>query len=81
VLPSFYKLVKKSIGSTGFSFVPLDSPMFVVSVTLFTFLQAIQVCMQDSREGTVVQQAVLMSASMHAFVLSDKVNHFASPPV
>ena len=33
-------LKKKDIGGIGFRFVPLDSPMFVVSVTLFTFLQA-----------------------------------------
>jgi hypothetical protein len=31
----FISLLKKSIGGTGFRFVPLDSPMLVVSVILF----------------------------------------------
>jgi len=36
VLPDFHKLLKKSTEGTGFRFVPLDSPMFVVSVTSVT---------------------------------------------
>jgi hypothetical protein len=44
--------------------------MFVVSVTLFTFLQAMEVRMLDPREGTVAQPAVMTFDSMLAFVLS-----------
>jgi len=33
LLPDFYKLVKKRIGGIGFRFIPLESPMFVVSET------------------------------------------------
>jgi hypothetical protein len=44
--------------------------LFVVSVTLFTFLQAMQVRMLDSHKGTVAQQAVLTFDSILAFVLS-----------
>ena len=66
----FQKLVKKSIGAIGFRFVPLDSPMFVVSVTVFTFLQAVLVRRLGSHERTLAQQTVLTLDSMHAFVLS-----------
>jgi hypothetical protein len=44
--------------------------MFVVSVTLFSFMQ---VCMLDSHEGMLLQQAVLTSDSMHVFVLSQLI--------
>jgi hypothetical protein len=41
VLPDFHKLVKKkSTEGIGFWFVPLDSSMFVVSVTV-GFLQSV----------------------------------------
>jgi hypothetical protein len=49
--------------------------MFVVSVTLFTFLQAMQVRMLDSCESTDAQQAVLTFDSMHAFVLSQLITY------
>jgi len=38
-------LVEKSIEDICFRFAPLDSPMFVVSVTVFSFLQAVLVLM------------------------------------
>jgi len=44
--------------------------MFVVSVTVFSFLQAMLVRMLGSRERTLAQQTVLTLDSMHAFVLS-----------
>ena len=47
---------KKSIGAIGFRFVPLDSLMFVVSVTVFSFLQAMLVRMLGCRERTLAQQ-------------------------
>jgi len=57
--------------------------MFVVSVTVFSFLRAVLVRMLGSRERTLVQKTVLMLGSMHAFVLlqltqpSDAVNYYA----
>jgi len=56
--------------------------MFVVLVTVFSFLQAMLVCRLGSR-GTISQQTVLTLHSMHAFVLSqltqpsDAVNYYA----
>jgi hypothetical protein len=44
--------------------------MFVVSVTVFSFLQDVLVRMLGSRERTIAQQTVLTLVSMHAFVLS-----------
>jgi hypothetical protein len=67
----FKNSLKKSIGAIGFRFVPLDSPIFVVSVTVFSFLQAMLVRMLGSRERTIAQQTVLMLVSMHASVLSE----------
>ena len=82
--PRFSKTCKKqSIGAIGFRFVPLDSPMFVVSVTVFSFLQTVLVRMLGSHERTLAQQTVLMLDSMHAFVLSlltqpsDALNYYA----
>jgi hypothetical protein len=75
--------LKKSIWAIGFRFVPLDSPMFVVSVTVFSCLQAMLVRMLGSRERMLAQQTVLTLDSMHAFVLSqltqpsDAVNYYA----
>jgi hypothetical protein len=43
--------------------------MFVVPVTLFSFLQAMSVRMLDSREGTVAQKAVLTLDYICASVL------------
>jgi len=57
--------------------------MFVVSVTVFSFLQAMLVHMLGSRERTLAQQTILTLDSMHAFVLSqltypsDAVNYYA----
>jgi hypothetical protein len=62
-------LFKKSIGAIGFGFVPLDSAMFVVSVTVFSFPQAVLVRMLGSCERTLAQQTVLTFGSMHTFVL------------
>ena len=45
VPPDFHMLVEKSIEDICFRFAPLDSPMFVVSVTVFSFLQAVLVLM------------------------------------
>jgi len=41
LFPIFISLLKKHIGGIGFRFVPLDSLIFVVSVTVFSFLQAL----------------------------------------
>ena len=62
--------LKKSIGAIGFRFVPLDSPMFVVSVTVFSFLQVLLVHRLGSCGRTIAQQTVLTLHSMHAVVLS-----------
>jgi len=82
--PQFSKTcLKKSIGAIGFRFVPLDSPMFVVSVTVFIFLQAVLVLRLGSRGRMIAQQTVLTLHSMHAFVLSqltqpsDALNYYA----
>ena len=59
----FLKLVKKIIGGIAFRFVPLDSPMFVVSVTLLASCKPCNgIC------WTHAQQAVLTFDTMHAFV-------------
>jgi hypothetical protein len=72
----FISLLKKSIGGIGFRFLPLDSLMLVVSVTLFTFHQGVYVGMLDRREGMVAQQTVLTFDSMHASVLSQLTHTF-----
>jgi hypothetical protein len=51
-------------------FVPLYSPMFVVSVTLFSFLQDIVLCIVNRHDRTLVQQFVVTLDLRHAFVLS-----------
>jgi len=58
--------------------------MFVVSVTVFSFLQSMLVrIMLGSRERMLAQQTVLTLGSMHAFVLSlliqpsDALNYYA----
>jgi hypothetical protein len=51
--------------------------MFVVSVTLFTFLQATQVRMLDPRAGTFAQQSVWTFESMCAFVLSQLTTYIS----
>ena len=82
--PRFSKTYKKkSIGAIGFRFVPLDSSIFVVSVTVFSLLQAVLVRRLGSRERTLAQQTVLTLDSMHAVVLllliqqSDALNYYA----
>ena len=58
--------------------------MFVVSVTVFSFLQAVILRMLGSRERTLAQQTVLTLDSLHAFVLSlliqpsDALNYYAA---
>jgi uncharacterized membrane protein (DUF4010 family) len=60
--------------------------MFVVSVTVFSFMQAMLVRMLGSCERMLAQQIVLTFDSMHAFVLSqltqpsDAVNNYAPLP-
>ena len=74
LLRDFQKLVKKkSIGAIGFRFVPLDSPMFVVSVPVFSFLQDLLVRSLGSRGRTIAQQTVLTLHSMHdvVFIAAD----------
>ena len=57
--------------------------MFVVSITVFSFVQALLVRMLGSHERMLAQQIVLMLDSMHAFVLSvltqpsDALNYYA----
>jgi hypothetical protein len=45
--------------------------MFLVSLALFSFLQAVLVRMLGSHEGTLAQQAISMSDSMHAFITAN----------
>jgi len=44
--------------------------MFVVSVTLFSFLQDLEMCIVSSHERMLAQQTVMTLDSRHAFVLS-----------
>jgi hypothetical protein len=66
-----YARQKKTIGDLGFTFVPLHSSMIVVSVTLFSILQDVELRMLDSLSRALAQQIVLTFYSRHAFVLSE----------
>jgi hypothetical protein len=75
VLCHFHKLEKKCIGGTGFRFVPLDSPMLVVSVTVQIPSRHMCVRMLTvTRER--LRNTVWTFDSMNAFVLSQLTHAF-----